>query len=563
MSDYEVDHTGIFKISMKAAGLWFATWSILFLMVPLPFASRFGSVLIAGISTLFFLIGIAFVTLGIYFLLRGGAAKKYAERQQQWAQEKIKQRRQELLNCPAGQFSGLSLGYSAGLLESRGCPVGISRNEKIHLPPANCCQNVFIMGGIGSGKTTSIINPILLQILKTDASAVIFDIKGDFVREVGAITGYVKRKVQIVGLAENALTVNLFRGCSPEQAAGYLRSCFVAKGAASGDSSFWVDSACSYCQNLLYLIKLAGGDYSIGGLASVAFSERKRNELIEACVTSAERGEMGLNENDEQIWDIVFDYLTETVEKWDDKLRSNILATLQTVLNPFIMPDFVQAFSSGTEREVNFDDLLNHPTVFLVQLPQSMGDGARWAYLLIKLRFFDLMRARRSRPDVNQDRYVSYFCDEYQRIVDSVSDVDFWDKSRSSRCFGVVSMQGYSSLIQAVGGKQAADAISQNWRQKIMLLGEDQQSIEAMQRLIGKGDAQVHSRSESESVGARGQDGRTQKTSSSSHSVSIQRREFFDYADLRSLSRGQALFVGTVGHEARADVIDVVPLPVD
>ncbi len=562
MSDYEVDQNGIFMISVKASGLWFVTWSILFLMVPLPFTGRFGSILIAAVSTVFFLVGIAFFSLGVYRFLARGAAKKYAERQRRWAQEKIEQRKRELLNCLGGAFDGLALGYSTGLLESRGCPVGISRDEKVYLPPPNCCQNIFILGGIGSGKTTSIINPILLQILKTDASALVFDIKGDFKREVDAIAGYVKRKVQVVGLAKNALTVNLFRGCSPEQAANYLRSCFVAKGAAGGDSSFWVDSACNYCRNLLYLIKLAGGDYSIGGLANVAFSERKRNELVEACLQRAERGEM-LEENEVRVWDIVFDYLNESVAKWDEKLRSNILATLQTVLNPFVMPDFIEAFSATTEKEVNFDDLLNHPTVLLVQLPQSMGDGARWAYLLIKLRFFDLMRGRRGRTDVNQERYVSFFADEYQKIVDSISDTDFWDKSRSSRCFGVVSMQGFSSLIQSVGGKQAADAISQNWRQKILLLSEDQTSIETMQKLIGKGDAQVHSRSESQSIGDRGQDGGKSKTSSSSHSVSIQRREFFDYSDLRALGRGQALFVGTTGHEARADVIDVVPLPVD
>ncbi|MDR1529245.1 MAG: type IV secretory system conjugative DNA transfer family protein [Burkholderiales bacterium] len=561
MNDYDVDQNGIFMISLKASGLWFCTWSILFLMVPLPFASRFGSILVAGISTIFFLIGINFFTLGIYLLLRGGAARQYAEQQRHWAAQKIEDRKQELMNSQSGAFSGLSLGYSTGLLENRGCPVGVRANEKIHLPPPNCCQNILVLGGIGSGKTASVINPTLLQILRSDASALIFDIKGDFQCEVAAIATFAKRKYQIIGLAGDALTINLFRGCSPEQASGYLRSCFVAKGAASGDSSFWVDSACNYCRNLLYLIELGGGDYNIAGLATVAFSERKRNELIEACLSKAEKTEF--SESESGIWDLVFDYFQESVAQWDDKLRSNILATLQTVLNPFVMPDFVKAFSAGNDKEVNFDDLLTAPTIFLVQLPQSMGDGARWAYLLIKLRFFDLMRSRRARSAVNQDRFVAFFCDEYQKIVDSVSDIDFWDKSRSSKCFGVVSMQGYSSLIQSVGSRQAADAIAQNWRQKVLLLSEDQASIEQMQKLIGRGDAQIHSHSESKSVGARGQNGAAQKTSSASHSVSIQRREFFDYSDLRAMARGQALFVGTVGHQAQADVIDVVPLPID
>jgi hypothetical protein len=565
MSDYDYadDQAGIWRIAGKATLIWVLTWCFLFMIFPI-IGNRVGSIITAFLTAPFYATAAYYLTLFIYSSQKQSAVFRYVSHLRDLVGEKIKARKQELLAGQTGkQFDGLTLGYSTGLLDGRGCPVGVPRDQKIHLPPENCCQNIFIMGGIGSGKTAAIINPLLLQILKSDASALVFDIKGDFFRELSAIAKLASREYKTIGLAEDALTVNLFRGCSPELASSYLRSCFVAKGAASGDSSFWVDSACDYCRNFLYLLQLADGDYSIAGLATAAFSERRKNELIDTCLGKSERGELGGTQK--PLWDNTFDYFTETVSKWDDKLRANIFATLQTVLNPFVHPDFVRAFSSRAEKEVDFDDLLNGPTIFFVQLPSSMGDGARWAYLIIKLRFFDLMRSRRSRSNVNQERYVAYFCDEYQKIVDSVSDTDFWDKSRSSKCFGVVSMQGYASMILSVGGQQAADAISQNWRQKIMLLSEDEKSIEKMQRLIGKGDAQIHShsRSESKNTSESGHGGGSSGSSrSESHSVSVQRREFFDHADVRALFRGQALYVGTVGHQAMADTIDVIALPI-
>jgi hypothetical protein len=53
------------------------------------------------------------------------------------------------------------------------------------------------------------------------------------------------------------------------------------------------------------------------------------------------------------------------------------------------------------------------------------------------------MQRRRLEKTWNQSRPVFFLCDEYQEIVscakDGVSDLNFWDKSRSSGCIGVIS----------------------------------------------------------------------------------------------------------------------------
>lgn len=462
-------------------------------------------------------------------------------------------------------FHGLTLGHSTGFLAGRTHPAGLRKGAALHLSPADVCKNIWIGGGIGGGKTTRFINPLLQQVLSQDCSALIFDIKGDFRNEVDYIAGQTGRAYRVVG--DGGMTLNLFRGCTPEVAASYLKSCFIMGGSANGDGAFWAETATNYCRNLLMLLRLSNGDYSIAGLADLVFSESRRMDALTAARDREQSGQMDAKEV--RVWNAVLSYMVETVAKWDDKFRGNVQGTCEAVLNPFISPDLVDAFSvESAHGEADLYDLLNTREIFLVNLPRHKfgAQGARFAYLLIKLRFFTMMAERRSRPDVNQDRYVAFLCDEYQGIVDSVSDVDFWDKSRSSKCFGIVSMQGYSSLVQAVGNQQTANAIFQNWRQRAIFRTEDAATLEMTQRLLGQVDVHIHGTSEnySSTTGLSTSVGGVSRSSSDSSSqgvsVSIQRQNVFDANDFRMLDAQYALFCGNVGDKAVDDVIEVQPL---
>ena len=74
-------------------------------------------------------------------------------------------------------------------------------------------------------KTTRLINPLLLQLLKyEDVGGLIFDIKGDFQESVNAFAGRYHRPVHRIGVGEDCQGVNLLKGLTPEQAAGFLQS---------------------------------------------------------------------------------------------------------------------------------------------------------------------------------------------------------------------------------------------------------------------------------------------------------------------------------------------------
>ena len=83
------------------------------------------------------------------------------------------------------------------------------------------------------------------------------------------------------------------------------------------------------------------------------------------------------------------------------------------------------------------------------------GLGAKVAYTFIKLRFFNMMQNRIHNPEWDQGRPVFFMCDEYQELIsasrDGLSDLNFWDKSRSSKTIGVISSQSVSSFYAAIG----------------------------------------------------------------------------------------------------------------
>ena len=139
-------------------------------------------------------------------------------------------------------------------------------------------------------------------------------------------------------------------------------------------------------------------------------------------------------------------------------------------------------------------------------------------------------------------------------------------------------MQGYSSLVQAVGNPQAAQAIFQNWRQRAVARTEDTATLEMVNRTLGQVDVEITSESEnytqgmssSHSVsssmsmqgGSSSESFSTSESTSASQgsSTSIQKQALFDPNDMRMLDAQYALFMGNVGDKASDDVIEVAPL---
>lgn len=440
---------------------------------------------------------------------------------------------------------GLWLGKSTGIFANKGHFASIAGGQDVALGLNDACQNVMIFGGIGAGKTTRVINPLLIQALEQDCGGLIFDIKGDFKNGVYDLAGRVKRDVVTVGPGSRPL--NLLKGLTPEVAASFLKSAFILGGGGSGDNAFWVDTATELSRAGLGVLSVLPGEYSLEGLYRYLFNDKERERMHGA----AEMAKGDLDEKQRRMLDSYLAYHRDIFSKFDDKVKAGVNATCAQVLSAFNLPDLVDSFCVDSPEAVNMEEVVNG-SIILVDLPLSVyGLGAKVAYTFIKLRFFNVMQRRNTVDAWNKTRPVVFMCDEYQEIISAsksgISDLNFWDKSRSSKCVGIVSTQSVASFFAAIGDRDVSKAVMQNFRQKICFRTEDQDTIEAFSKLAGRVEVEKYSSSTSSS----------KHGDSSSTTVSTREEDVLTAQLFRSLGANQAVALLSIDGIAMDDVLDL------
>ena len=450
----------------------------------------------------------------------------------------------------------IEVGTATGKLMTFGHGAAVSSTTALRLEGDDAAKNIAIYGGIGSGKTTRAINRYANQSLRQNCGMLAFDVKGDYFQTLEALARAARRTMTTIGVG--AHPINLLEGMTPEVAASFLKSALILA-AGSGDK-FWIETATELSRNVLGVLSFFPEHYSLNGLYRWLFDPDWHEEMVEA----VERRVGQLNDHymkDElRRLKAYFDYETTIFNKFDDKVKSNVLAQASEILSPFAQPELVDAFCTQSPDCVQMEALLDG-AVFLVNLPLAeFGLGAKTAYTFVKLRFFNLMQGRRRRPEWNQDRTIVFLCDEYQEIVScsktGLSDLNFWDKSRSSGCVGIISAQGVSSFYAAIGEHDLANALLQNFRQTICFRTEDDATVNRMTRLLGQIEVERESESQQTSRSTNsGLNGRASRSSSRSASVSRTLQNVINPQIFRLLEPDEAIATLTIRGAAFDDVV--------
>ena len=250
-------------------------------------------------------------------------------------------------------------------------------------------------------------------------------------------------------------------------------------------------------------------------------------------------------------------YLKSVFASFDEKIRSGVLANVSQILSPFQHPDLVDGFCTPKTESHRMEAVLDG-TVYCIDMPLAQwGLGGKVIYTLIKLRFFNVMQKRALHKEWNQTRPVFFLCDEYQEIVscnkDGLSDLNFWDKSRSSLTIGIISAQSVSSFYAAIGDRDLVHALLQNFRQKLVFRVEDDWTISYCNRLLGQVETQKIVNSTTRSHGSNG-------SNSSTQSINYQQKEVIDGQLFRTMEPNQALALLSLKGRAADDVLTVKPV---
>ena len=465
------------------------------------------------------------------------------------------------VSAPLSESFGLYLGWATGVLSELGHGVGIRAGQQVGLALEDACQNIVAFGGIGSGKTTRLVQPVLVQLLSQDCGGLIFDIKGDFKHAVQTIAAETGREVSLVG--PGSAGVNLFEGLTPETAASFLKSCLLLNGGGKGDS-FWIDTATELCRNALGVLSFLDGRYSLHGLYQYLFDASARVDWDVEALDLLGR----LNDREQRLLRAYQSYHENIFSVFDDKVKAGVNASVAQVLAPFTHPDLIDAFCTAGTNMANMNEV-EDGKVFVVDMPVSRwGLAGKVAYTFIKLRFFNVVQSRSAAPDWNERkasaRPLFFMCDEYQEIVscarEGLSDLSFWDKSRSNKCIGVISSQSVSSFYAAIGDRALADTVLQNFRgATVCFRTEDDATINRLNNLMGRVEVARYSYSQGEGTSSQMLAGTSQSENVSSQ-VSYQEKSVFNPQMFRQLGPNQAVCLLSIGGHAADDVLNLTPV---
>jgi len=353
-----------------------------------------------------------------------------------------------------GDF-GLWIGEATGTLSALGHTAGLQRGSNVTLNLRDAAKNIAIFGETGTGKTTRVINHLLVQALDFDCGGLIFDVRGDFHTTAAHAAQLTGKTIQRIGVGQ--LGLNLLDGLTPNTAAGFLEAAFKLLGQGEGDSAFWLSLAVARSQAALAVLSHVPGAYSLKGLYDYVFDERVRKAAIatasEALLELQVRAADGDRDAslDARRLKSAIEYEATIAAQYSEKERSGVNRTLETALARFADPELEDAFCTDTGVQANLADVLNG-SVFVVDVPRErFKAGASVVYLFLKERFFQTVNVRAQLPaGPRKSRPILFLCDEYQQIC-SASDAQFFDTSRALGVIGIVASQSIEAYIAAIG----------------------------------------------------------------------------------------------------------------
>jgi len=453
----------------------------------------------------------------------------------------------------------LWLGESTGKLTKLSHGTGLAPKQQVALSLEDAAKNILIMGGIGTGKTTRIVHPLLFQLIDQNCGGFIFDIKGDFHSAVKTAFSAVFKQNQLRIIGTGHEHINLIEGLTPEMAASFLRSSLLLN-SAEPNEKFWLDTATQLCNNALGMLSFFPKQYHLAALHEYIFNPKFRSELH----AEADNLSSSLDTTQTRLLNNYRHYYEHIFSTFDDKMKKSIEASVAHILAPFLHPTLTDLFCRHSD--IRIQDMLDG-TTFLVDLPLAKwGMGGKVAYNLLKLRFFNLMQQRANESTWNQERPVFFLCDEYQEIVsgakDGYSDLNFWDKSRSTKTIGIISAQSVSSFYAAIGHRDIANAVLQNFRQKICFKTEDQNTLDLLNDLTGTVDVAKHSISRQSGSSFGSKDAHSNKHRSKTETITWVTKPVIDPQLVRTLEPHQAIALLTIQGHSCDDVMNTMQVSV-
>lgn len=343
-------------------------------------------------------------------------------------------------------------------------------------------NNSLAIGGTGSGKSQSLVIPLLNALLRyelhdgTVASLLVIDPKKELLAHVRTTLGQRNELDRLVIIGEGA-PIRIFANDSALSVSDKLAKLqvFGPKAHSESDHSYWQNLSNAMLLDLMQL-ELAFAKQTHGKRLFALMCDELRLpntwgkgfwQQLRAVLAHSRTSRARLRETDALLRFICRQALVEIrsvqvmqVYTGDDELLRQWTYAVQSA-DPLIIalsnPDVCQFVDLDPVQKLdgcntNISDLVVQGKV-VVFCPEPR-EGHRLAAMSLKSKFFEAVFSRE-----NQRRPIGVVADEFQKFVTNdqeTGEQSFLDRCRAYRCIAVLATQSISSLKYALGSNAAA-----------------------------------------------------------------------------------------------------------
>ncbi len=383
-----------------------------------------------------------------------------------------------------------------------------------HLSPkdpftiGHAVENVLVVGGIGSGKTSGSGFQLAMSYLISGAGILVLCAKPD---EPQLWRRYCELAGRLDDLVEfkpggpwrfDPLAFELASGAGARNVENLVQM-FMAlldlgdrdggKGGKEGGEQYWRKALLQLLRNLVDLIVLATGTLSVPDLYRVAVSTATSPEEVKSeawrarslCfkyLTEADRRPK--TQSQRRDFELVADYFLTELPALSEKTRSVILSTFTSMADSLCRGMLRDLFTEGT----NVDPTdLERGKIIVVDLP--LKTYGQLGLLAAGMWKFATQKSIERRDVRASPRPVALWQDEGQFFLLPGQDFLFTSTARSARVSNVLLTQSISGVLAVLGGpagKAEADAFLSNFATKVFHANTDPTSNEYAANLIGR-----------------------------------------------------------------------------
>lgn len=347
-------------------------------------------------------------------------------------------------------------------------------SDKDYWHVGDAVRHTFISGDSGSGKSSGSGATIRRALLKSGAGGLILVAKpeeAEAARKDCHETGRLSSLIEVDGRnghAFNFLRYEMARlgadgiNSVVECVLRVMEAARVASATPGKDGEqFWMDTTRMLLRHSLPVIFAATGNVSIPDIIEfVRTAPRSPEEMRDKEWQRRSFFYRTLMQSEHRLSP---DVGTTVISYWlneycvlDAKTRGNIVSSLTTTLDRFNHGWMARTFCSGTSF---VPELCNHGAIILLNMPAlTLNEDGVIAQILFKFIWQRAMLSRNALPQVQRERLVFQWIDEYQTFASS-SDPSFLSACRASMVATVLLTQSLPTLYASMPGEKARDKV--------------------------------------------------------------------------------------------------------